>query len=226
MDKNLLECTAKCIERMNRHVKVGSRVSKQFYCQDRDAWFIGGEVQGKGDVPPKYTLQSSVALKAHAKTSAGLKMDSCEGRMGKGDVPPKYTLQSSVALTSHAKTSAGLKMDSCNDKRQIAHHAIAYVDDTDDHTGDERWGNLEKQGQSWSKTMRLMGHSLAFHKMNWHLIAWELLKGELKLVQATESRIVMEDGKGGIAIIDFLGPDQPNVGLGYKMCPAGHKKHN
>ncbi|KAL7524524.1 hypothetical protein ACHAWF_002609, partial [Thalassiosira exigua] len=52
MDKNLLECTAKCIEGMNRHVKVGNRVSEQFYCQDRDAWFIGGEVQGKGDVPP------------------------------------------------------------------------------------------------------------------------------------------------------------------------------
>ena len=36
----------------------------------------------------------------------------------------------------------------------------------------------------------------------------------------------MEDGHGSYAVIDFLPPDQPNVGLGYRICPDGSQTHH
>lgn len=52
-----------------------------------------------------------------------------------------------------------------------------------------------------------------------------MINGELKLVKATEERTILEDGNGAISVIDFVAPDEPNEGLGYKMCPDGNMKH-
>ena len=43
----------------------------------------------------------------------------------------------------------------------------------------------------------------------------------LELVTATDKQLIMEDGHGAYSVIEFLDPDKPNVGLGYKLCPSG-----
>ncbi|KAL9183020.1 hypothetical protein ACHAXT_004807 [Thalassiosira profunda] len=34
----------------------------------------------------------------------------------------------------------------------------------------------------------------------------------------------MKDGKGGAAVIKFLPPGEPNVGLGFRLCPNGDQR--
>ena len=33
----------------------------------------------------------------------------------------------------------------------------------------------------------------------------------------------MEDGKEAFSVIEFLGPDDPNEGLGFRLCPSGNQ---
>ena len=39
------------------------------------------------------------------------------------------------------------------------------------------------------------------------------------MVSSTTKQLIMVDGNGSFASIEFLSPDQPNVGLGYRICP-------
>ena len=66
----------------------------------------------------------------------------------------------------------------------------------------------------------LAGGLIAIYIYSWQLIAWEYLKGNLKLVQYTEKRIVSEDGNESYSLIDFLSLDEPNMGLGLRLCPT------
>eukprot|EP00956_Cyclotella_meneghiniana_P028517 scaffold66584_cov56-Cyclotella_meneghiniana.AAC.4 len=47
----------------------------------------------------------------------------------------------------------------------------------------------------------------------------------MEIHHSTEDTLVLKDNKGGAAVIEFLGPDQPNKGLGYLLCPTGNQKH-
>ena len=44
---------------------------------------------------------------------------------------------------------------------------------------------------------------------------WKLERGELELILTTGEVIIMEDGKGAFAVINFRSSDEPNGGLGY-----------
>ena len=61
-------CTAraKTIEGLRRHAKTGLGISDATYGNEAGEPRIGGEVQGKGDVPSLYLQQSSVILRAHS----------------------------------------------------------------------------------------------------------------------------------------------------------------
>ena len=73
---------------------------------------------------------------------------------------------------------------------------------------------LQDSSQKWSNLINLSGHSLALHKLNWCLLVWMFLNGDTKLVAMTESTIIIEDGKGAFAVIDYKTPDLPNMGHG------------
>ena len=64
---------------------------------------------------------------------------------------------------------------------------------------------------------------LTFYKTNWQPITWELRAGKLQLVQVTEERFIMEDDKGAYAVLQFLSPNEPNVGLGFRLCTDGNQ---
>ena len=53
------------------------------------------------------------------------------------------------------------------------------------------------------------------HKTYWRILAWRLQWGELKLVDAVDDIILMNNGRGAFMVIDFKPPDQPNEGLEY-----------
>lgn len=82
---------------------------------------------------------------------------------------------------------------------------------------------LQKAAHVWNSLTNVTSGSIAFHKCQWQLIAWELLNGDLELIQATEEELVMQDNKGAYAVIEFLPPDKPiiGLGLGYRLCPDG-----
>lgn len=62
--------------------------------------------------------------------------------------------------------------------------------------------------------VRLTGGDIALQKCFWQLIPWVLVNGRLQLLTHMDKQLTMEDGRGASSVIDFLGPNQPNVGLG------------
>lgn len=199
VDKSILLCINKTIALLRRNVETALGTSEASYHQTVDEPHMGGMVQGKADVPQWSTQQSDAMLKAHK------------------------------VLTE------GVHIHSPNMQRDIRHSSIAFADDTDGQETtptDEPTAihtvvrKLEHSAQTWSNIVQICGGLIALHKCNWQLIAWELQAGHLKLVQATDERVVLDDGNGSFAVIDFLPPHQPNVGLGYRICPDGSQKHH
>lgn len=108
---------------------------------------------------------------------------------------------------------------------------ISFADDTDGQvskatTAPDPIPTVVKEltadsAQIWSNLVNIYGALIALHKCNWQLIAWELVSGHLRMmVQTTSESLIMEDGKGAYAVIDFLPPDHPNAGLGFRICPG------
>ena len=116
--------------------------------------------------------------------------------------------------------------------KKISHNNISYSDDNDgqvtaDKNATDPIGNVFKKASEsakmWGRIIRLTGGDIALHKCSWQMIAWELRNGMLELVAGTDKRLIMEDGRGAFAVIEFLSPDEPNVGLGYRLCPSGNQ---
>lgn len=72
VDKNVLRARALVIERMRRRVKTALGTSEESYGQEDDEAEVRGEVQGKGDVPSLWCVQSDTLLRAHATRAHGM----------------------------------------------------------------------------------------------------------------------------------------------------------
>ena len=77
IDANLLLTRDLFVERLRQHVKTGLGVSVRTYHQEKEEPRVGGEVQGKADVPALYTLISSILLESHKSIAPGLYLHSC-----------------------------------------------------------------------------------------------------------------------------------------------------
>ncbi len=194
VSSNVMFCINRTIDRLRRRVETRLGVSASSYGNTPDCTPLGGMVQGKADVPQWSTQQSDALLKAHCSLATGLNIKS-----------PSLC-------------------------RQISHHSISYADDTDGQTSCPPAtmspvrtvvSTLQHSAQVWNKLVQICGGLIALHKYNWTLIAWEYLRGKHSLLTSTSERLVMEDSHGTLSVIDFLPPDQPNVGLGYRICPNG-----
>ena len=137
-------------------------------------------------------------------------------------------------MKAHKSIVDGLNIDSCDMTRSINHHNIAYADDNDGHaTADksthqeqaahEAVSRLRSSAQHWSNLTSLARGYIALHKWNWQLIAWEFLNGELFLVKATKKQLILENGKGLHSMIEFIRPNTPNIGLGFRLYPDGNQ---
>ncbi len=199
VDENIMNCINGTIAQLKRNVETALGVSEDAYSQLPGEPRLGGMVQGKADVPQWSTQQSDAMLKAHN------------------------------ALNN------GVHINSPNMQREIRHSSVAFADDTDGQesrpTEDDNAistviSNLQHSAQTWSNLVQICGGLIALHKCNWQLIAWENHNGVLRLVTSTDETLVMADGKGASATIDFLPPNQPNIGLGYRLCPDGSQTHH
>ena len=196
VDPNLARARSIIKDRIVRRVKTGLGVSRDTYSRKRGEPNLDGEVQGAGDVPTLFLLQSDITLKVHREVAPGLSLESPNGM------------------------------------RRIEHNNIAYSDDNDGqvtasakskHPLYEVYKKALESSKMWGRLVCLTGGDVALHKCSWQAIAWELIKGQLQLIAATEYRLIMEDGRGAFSIIEFLGPDEPNVGLGFRLCPSGNQ---
>lgn len=199
VDPNILLSINKTVEMLQRNVETALGVSDTTYSQGPNEPELGGMVQGKADVPQWSTQQTDAMLKAHKEMTNGL------------------------------------YIASPNMQREIRHSSVAFADDTDGQesrpTEEEDAistviQNLAQSAQIWSNLVQICGGLIALHKCNWQLIAWEHQAGRLHLVHSTQERLVLDDGNGCSSVIDFLPPNQPNVGLGYRLCPDGSQKHH
>jgi hypothetical protein len=194
IDDNVMLCINRTIENLQCRVETSLGVSVATYGNTPDITPLGGMVQGKADVPQWSTQQSDAMLSAFSQLTQGLHI-------------------SSPSLS-----------------RAITHRNISFADDTDAQNSQPPGApdpipavvrNLQHGAQVWNHLVQICGGQLALHKCNWTLIAWEFIQGRLQMVSSTTERLVMADGNGSFATIEFLSPDQPNVGLGYWICPNG-----
>ena len=197
VDQGIMQSIGRTIDTLRRNVETALGLSSETYQQEEDAPHLGGMVQGKADVPQWSTQQSDVLLRAHQRLTTGLFLRNPTG------------------------------------SKTIKHHSVSFADDTDQHTNedtaspdciDKVVGNLEHSAQTWNNLITIPGGLLAYHKCNWQLIAWDSTSGHMELTYNTDHVIRIRDGKGAVATIDFLPPDQPNVGLGYLLCPDGNQE--
>jgi hypothetical protein len=197
VDKNVLRARALVLERMRRHVKTGLGTSTETYGNEKgDKDKVDGEVQGKGDVPPFWCAQSDTLLRAHSRRAFGMCIYN-----------PTKTRRIQRCNTQF--------IDDCDGWTNAPH----YVQDQESVTMERLWADAQR----WNNLNNIPGQTIAFQKTKWQILAWEVLKGDLQIKYTTDHTLVLEDNKGGVALIEFLAPDQPNKGLGYRLCPDGNQ---
>jgi hypothetical protein len=194
IDDNVMLCINRTIEKLQRQVETSLGVSEATYGNTPGTVPLGGMVQGKADVPQWSTQQSNAMLYAFSHLTQRLHISS----------------PSLCRSITHCNISFADNTDAQNSQPPGTQDPIpAVVQD------------LQHGAQVWNHLVQICGGQLALHKCNWTLIAWEFLQGKLRMVSSTTKQLIMADGNGSFATIDFLSPDQLNVGLGYRICPNG-----
>ena len=141
---------------------------------------------------------------------------------------------SSVAIKAHKSFTPGLSLESPTMKRAIRHHNIAYVDDANGHVSaevtsqdptSEAVTQMHTSAQGWNDVNNLTGGSLAYHKTKWQMISWEIINGTKKLRETTSHQLTINDWTGSPTNISYGKTSEPNIGLGFHLCPNGKQKH-
>jgi hypothetical protein len=198
MDKNILRARALAIEGMRRRVRTAHGTSEESYGQELNEPEIGGEVQGKGDVPSLWCIQSDTLLRAHEMKAYGMLLQNPNGTR---------------------------RIKRCNTQFVDDDDGWASAPFDSEHPRSETIRRMQHDAQRWNNINNIPGQTIAFHKCKWQILAWRVVNGDLQIVHSTEDVLVLKDNKGGSAVIEFLPPDQPNKGLGYYLCPDGNQKH-
>ncbi|KAL7552549.1 hypothetical protein ACHAWF_016169 [Thalassiosira exigua] len=185
---------ARAIELMVRRFQTALGISDGYYKQEPGEPRIGGEIQGKGDVPPCYVILGDTILKAHQQMVKGLSIPSPTGRrrMERHNV--------SYADDNNGHVSADL--NALEPVMEVAHM-------------------LQESAQAWNDLTALSGGLIALHKCSWNLMSYEFKDGQPQLVEEIDHKLEIEDGKGATAEIEYKRPSEPNEGLGVLLCPNG-----
>jgi hypothetical protein len=132
--------------------------------------------------------------------------------------------------------TSGLELKSPDRTKCIKRHNVCFVDDNDglisaDHDSelptDEAKDKMQHSAQQWNNIVNIPHQTVAFHKSAWSMAAWEEVKrGELSMSEQDFGPLEIIDHHGGKAVINYLSPKEPNVGLGYRACPNGDQKFN
>ena len=198
VDQNILDARSQVIKGMKRRVRTGLGVSDDYYSEEPGDKTVGGEVQGKADVPTLWTATSSTMLKTHAALAPGLQLNSCTKQ--------RSMKRHNICYVDDNDGQTSAQPESEDPMAEVLSH-------------------LDQSTQLWSDITNFTGQTLAFHKTKWQLLAWEVIKHQKQIIMSTNHTLMITDHKGAASIITFLPPDQPNEGLGFNICPDGNQQH-
>ena len=191
-------CRAETVERFERPVKTAAGVSQSTYKYEDGEVKMGGEVQGKPDNMQLWTITSSYLLNLHNRLCQGVTL-----------VDPTKQLVS--------KRTGDAYVD---DKDSLASAPIT-------ETAEEGAENIEKEAQMWSILISLVGQAFAFHKCFWQMLSWMPIGGYFMTQHRRHYEhldVWIKDHRGRPYKIQYKHHDQPNEGLGVKLCPSANQR--
>jgi hypothetical protein len=153
---------------------------------------------------------------------------------GTADTPLLYSMLSSVAIKAHKSFTPGLSLESPTMKRVIRHHNIVYVDNangrvsadtTSQDPTSEAVTRMHTSAQGWNDVNNLTSGSLAYHKTKWQMVSWEIINGTKKLRETTPHQLTINDWTGAPTTMTYRKISEPNIGLGFHLCPNGDQTH-
>jgi hypothetical protein len=84
---------------------------------------------------------------------------------------------------------------------------------------------MNASAQGWNNVNNLTGGTLAYHKTKWQMIAWEECGSLMHLQRTTAQKSRINDWTGAPTTMIYGPTDEPNIGLGYHLCPNGDQNH-
>jgi hypothetical protein len=143
-------------------------------------------------------------------------------------------MTSDILLTIHDKICKGVTMLDVTKTLVSRRSGDAYVDDkdsleaaSDTNTAQEAVQNIQDSAQKWSNLVAATGQALAFHKCFWQLLAWVNFGGYYRAANkrevTSEHRVEIQDHRGVSSEIEYKHWNEPNEGLGVKLCPNANQ---
>ena len=153
---------------------------------------------------------------------------------GKTSSPPSWAIYTITMLRALAKFNPGVSISCVEGERTVHRLADMFVDDKDMWTAstqpenpreiDDMLTDFRRAAQAWERILFASGGLLALHKCYWWVVAWRWIDGMPETVTAEDypATLNLTNGNDPAAVpITRLGPDDANVGLGFRMAPSG-----
>jgi hypothetical protein len=150
--------------------------------------------------------------------------------------PPSWAIYTITMLREMRKFNPGITIECVEGERTVHRLADMFVNDCDmwkASTRDEIITKVDKMltdfkqaAQAWERILFSTGGILALHKCYWWVVAWRWENGLPVMATAEElpAAIQITNGNDPKAVaITRLGPDDENMGLGFRMTPAGNQ---
>lgn len=198
MSRTAAKCRAATVEAFERPIRTAAGTSESMYKHETGETKMGGEIQGKPDNMQLWAMESSLLLDIHQNQCRGAVMEDPAGNL------------------RSRRTNDG------------------YVDDTDTlacapitNTIEEGVENIQNDSQFWATLISLVGQALAFHKCFWQALSWMAVGGYYMIQTRDKFRqleVWIRDHRGKASKIDYRHHDEPNDGLGLRLCPTGNQK--
>ena len=195
----IMQSRNQTIHQMRHNVRTGCGESEETYANcSQDTHPMSGEVQGKGDVPSLWCLLSHTLLTAHNELHDPIILKDATGTiLSKKNNDAFFDDTDCYAMTTPIESQEATKTT------QI----------------------LQNKAQSWNALVASTGGAIAHHKCKWSIIHWDLSGIIPKLKPTTTHTIQLTDSEGCNTTIPQITPDQPNIGLGFRLALNGTQIH-
>ena len=196
ISKNILRSRNATISNMQRSIRTSHGASQQSYNQVEYEPILNGEVQGKGDVPSIWSLESQILIQAHHDMCHGIELISANKHKRS-----KRNNDVFVDDTDNWAECTSMRPDS------------ATITVT----------TLTAAAQAWADILAVTGGAIAFDKCKWTGLTWDFTTSPPSLLDEPPGEISLLDHMGAATIITKTSASTPNKGLGHRMAPDGNQ---
>ena len=84
--------------------------------------------------------------------------------------------------------------------------------------------DFQRAAKAWERILFASGGLLALHKCYWWMVGWKLTEGMPVLLKKSELDVSLAHANGSDTAkitIEHMGPNDVNIGLGFRMAPSG-----